>query len=450
MRIRANSPEVGDRKQISGFVSRCCMAVGLFAAMAFALVLPTGAAGAAFLLVCSVITLFIGGSGLASKGGLASYEKWFLACMALYPALVLISVAVDPRPFEWEYFDNPSRFVLLPLVYYAIRKSGVSSAGMVTGSIAGALGAGVLAIFQWTVLGSSRPSGFTNAIPFGDIALMLVCLAAVPIELPKIMRFLRPVGIGLGLAAVLLSQTRGAWIAIPFLILISMDWLPGRRSAVIGRGIPLILFLGVAMSLAVLLSGWGTTILVFLHEQYPEMRVSSFLIRIETWKAAWEIFYNHPWFGVGVDRYGVEARELLERVSLSARALESATTHAHNDFLHLGATLGVVGILAYLVPLGLLYRIGKVLPRLGSSRMGVALRMFATGQFIFSLTQTQFSHNISITFFAVTAAVLVALGFNEVQREEPVSDGPAGGPAGALEPETGRSGGCPREVMVAS
>ena len=395
------------------------MVVGLFSAMAFVLVVPTGGASASVLLVCSFLYLTFHRSGSFPANNLNTHERWFLASMTLYPVSVALSFLWNKQSFAWNYLDNPTRFLLALFVYYAIRKSGISPVALVTGSIVGAAGAGVLGIFQWTVLETPRPGGFVNPIPFADIALLLVFIALTPISLPKLWRPLRLAGIVLGVAAVILAQTRGAWLAIPFLACLALEWFPGHRSDIIKRWV-LPIAVGGSLTIGILVLSESTT---WTPSEWlgslSLIRADNLVVRIETWQAAWSLLSEHPWTGVGVGRYAVEARNLLETSGLSPEHLRSAITHAHNDFLHLGATMGIVGIISYLLPLVIIYRAGRVLCLQHCSAMGVILKLFAVGQGIFSLTQTQLSHNISSTFFATTAVCLVALGFNDWERSQP-------------------------------
>ena len=395
------------------------MDAGLFSAMAFILVVPTGGASASILLACSLAFLMFRNSRHFAGMHISTRERWFVASMALYPVTVGLSFLLNARPISWNFLDNPSRFLLALFIYYAIRRSRITPVGLVTGSIAGATGAGVLAIFQWTALDIPRPGGFANPIPFADIALLLIFMASIPIPLPKLWRLLRFLGIGIGVAAVILAQTRGAWVAIPFLAWLAMEWFPGRRSYIVKR-CALVMIVGGALSIAILVL--CESIIVTSgspHGPLALMRVDSLATRIETWQAAWKLFNEHPWTGVGVGQYAVEARPLLETSGFSPEHLIYATMHAHNDYLQLGATMGIVGVFSYLVPIILIYLAGRHLCYQQCSMMGVMLKLFAVGQGIFSLTQTQLSHNISTTFFATTAVSLMALGFNELHRIQP-------------------------------
>ena len=412
------------REQIRNFEwhSHYWIVAGLFSVMTFILILPTGAGSASIFLACSAIYLLFHSAGHFAVKRLAMHERWFLASMTLFPLSMAFSILFHAQSVAWHYFEEPSRFLLALPIYWAIRQSGATPVGLVAGSIAGAAGAGALAIFQWTILEIPRPGGFANPIPFADIALLLVLVASAPVSLPKAWGLLRPLGVGLGVVAVILAQTRGAWIAIPFLTWMAMGWFPGRWSTVVRRCISVVLIGGALLIVILVLSESFTATSGVLNDFVPRMRVASLLVRLETWQAAWALFCERPWAGVGVGHYAREVQTLLETTGLSPAHLRSAMTHAHNDFLHLGATMGVIGILGYLVPLSMIYLIGRHLCRVHCGTMGVMLKCFAVGQGIFSLTQTQLSHNISTTFFAATAVSLVALGFNDLERKQPPLD----------------------------
>lgn len=67
----------------------------------------------------------------------------------------------------------------------------------------------------------------------------------------------------------------------------------------------------------------------------------SLQVRQHALEGGWQLLQQHPWFGVGLGNFGDHApRFMLGRYL------------AHNSFLEVGATLGVVGGLAYLALLG--------------------------------------------------------------------------------------------------
>ena len=111
--------------------------------------------------------------------------KWFLGALCL-----LYVVASPPRPHAF--------LAGLPI---------------------GCAGMGALAVWQVWDQGLERATGYTNAIQWGNLALLLGSLAAVPLAVywrqhrwPW--RAGMALAMALGFAASLLSQSRGGWLAV--------------------------------------------------------------------------------------------------------------------------------------------------------------------------------------------------------------------------------------------
>ena len=79
-------------------------------------------------------------------------------------------------------------------------------------------------------------------------------------------------------------------------------------------------------------------------------------------------------------------------------------------------------MLPYLSLLICIYMIGQQCCRRRLDGIGVMLKIFVVGQGIYSLTDTLFAINYTCTFFVMTAAMLVALAFNELERHDFRSD----------------------------
>ena len=405
------------------------MNIGLFSAMALALALPTGAGGGFVLLVCSIVCLAVH-HRRAGPSLTEGYELLFLGSMILYPLAVVLNCLFLADPIQWRYFDNPSRFLMALPIYWAIRKSRATPDAMVMGAIAGASIAGIHAIFQWALLDHERSSGFTNPLPFAHVTLLLICIALIPIPLPGIWRRLRILGVALGVAALVFSQTFGAWAAVPILLFMMMRWMfvhYGMNkwwSAAIVAVLTGLLFMTVEMKTMPNLSEEAPRrdmVESEWRERLFSMLPVQIVCRIELWKAGWVFFSRHPWSGIGFDRYRTEAKKLQEEGAVSfpgcIRGGYGSLKHAHNDFVQIGATLGGPAVLAYLLPLILIYRMGRRCRRRQDDEMGIILKIYAVGHGIFSLTQSQLNHNVSTTFLAFTAVSLVALAVNRMEME---------------------------------
>jgi O-antigen ligase len=67
------------------------------------------------------------------------------------------------------------------------------------------------------------------------------------------------------------------------------------------------------------------------------------LERVAHWQAAWRMWTDHPWLGVGIGNY--EPAYARYALPLWPQALG----HAHNYYLNVAAETGAIGLLAYLV-----------------------------------------------------------------------------------------------------
>ena len=387
----------------------------MFLAMASVLILPTGAASGSILLACSIACL-IHDRFVRKSWTLRKPELWFLGVMASYPIMVTANVFTRVEPVVWRYFDDPSRFLLAIPIYLAIRQSRVSSGAFVRGAIVGAAVAGIFSGYQYLVLGNVRPGGFVNPISFSGIAFLLICISLAPIPLPPVWRCLRVCGVALGAGAVILAATRGTFLAVPILTWMMGPWLFNDRPRLRKW------FLLAPLAIVVVL-------LLIPHSRYHILNstleeltalnesnsaITSMSERLERLRVAWILFESHPWLGVGVGQYRSELRRLSDERLVGG--ISAPGTHAHSNYLHLAAEMGVAGLSIYLLQLIYLYATGHYCYRRGYEIVGVMLKTFAVGQGIYSLTDTQFSINITCTFFAMTSTVLVALAFNEMEN----------------------------------
>ena len=71
--------------------------------------------------------------------------------------------------------------------------------------------------------------------------------------------------------------------------------------------------------------------------------------RGDYYRAAWEMFKSHPFTGVGIDRYGEYYRTYRDIDAALRLGPSSVANYAHNAFLQLLATGGIILFLAYLV-----------------------------------------------------------------------------------------------------
>ena len=74
----------------------------------------------------------------------------------------------------------------------------------------------------------------------------------------------------------------------------------------------------------------------------------SVTFRGDYWRAGWRMFIHHPFFGVGLDRYGAYFRQYRDPTQAIRRGPDLISNAAHNVPLQLAATGGIFLLIAYI------------------------------------------------------------------------------------------------------
>jgi O-antigen ligase len=164
------------------------------------------------------------------------------------------------------------------------------------------------------------------------------------------------------LYVLLLTQSHGAWIAIAVAaIFIAALSLRKRRVLLIALPIFLIL-LGFTLFL------YHGRITTFIFDTHIDVHhVSTTTKRLYLWRSALDMIHDSPWFGYGMDNwlchYSLNnicftpqlhhyliARDPVTHVVTDLR-FEPNLSHPHNIFLHVWVSIGIFGLLAFIVVL---------------------------------------------------------------------------------------------------
>lgn len=158
-------------------------------------------------------------------------------------------------------------------------------------------------------------------------------------------------GVGAIAAAIVTSLSRGAWLGILIALLVLMAlWGPRLRRWVI----PIILAMGAFVWLVqsgFLPGGFTDRFLAGLDQyrifdvRYEILSPQNWAVmeRMAHWQAAWYMFLDHPWLGVGVGNYPAAYSDYQVGTWFDPLG------HAHNYYLNLLAETGITGLLAFLI-----------------------------------------------------------------------------------------------------
>ena len=234
----------------------------------------------------------------------------------------------------------------------------------------GALLAGAIAAYEHWWLGRFRVGNGINAIPFGNLALLLGTLSlAGLVSLSSARNGLR---LALALAAMagllgsVLSGTRGGWVVFPVLaliLLLALHAIRPRWSRFRGRMVGLVAVL-VAVLFAMSLmpgapvKGRLTQGVTNLQEYVAGDAGSSLGIRLEMWRAGWQLIRARPGSGWGEGRLEAQRDQWVEEGRFHPGI--SRYDQLHSDLVDTFARRGVAGLLSlmglYGLPLWLFWR----------------------------------------------------------------------------------------------
>ena len=347
--------------------------------------------------------------------------RWVVAAFAFNFLLALVCLLVRPET-KLEYLDNPSRMLFGLSAAMLVVWARPARAWLWWGVIAGALAALPFIGYQRIVLDIYRPGGWLNAITFGDIALCLglVALAAAIDYRHSTGKAIWPaLGAVAGLAATVVTGTRGGWIALVLAAILFLTYAQLLRS----RRVRLLLIGSFALfgsTFFVPAFGVQERVAQGVHDVRTWLDGGSAFtnvgIRLELWKGAGYLIEQRPLFGLDPVTVRLELRRLAEQGKIQDVVLPFE--HLHNDALQATATGGVFGLLAWfgilVAPFAFFARaIGRGAHR-GMPQFAPALAgmLVVLSYFSFGLTEVIFWSLKGSMFYALMVFLLMGFCLN--------------------------------------
>lgn len=275
------------------------------------------------------------------------------------------------------------------------------------GAAMGAILAFSIALYQVFVIGNGRAGEHINPIPFGSLSLVLAVASVLgtrhifPASPYRQWLFaIHLLGGVSGLAASLLSGSKGAWPAALVLALVAyrVYWksLTGRHKigggALLAALLALMLSLpqvGVVSRLQSALSGlqdWSAT---------GSLADGSVGTRLEMWKFALDVAPEKPWLGFG--KPGMMERKQQAVDAGQYDPYIAAPVTLHNEFLHLWVTKGIAGVASLALVYGCAFLMFHRMRRSADSRLqtiSLMGRSLIIMYLIFGLGEVAFQLNV--------------------------------------------------------
>lgn len=395
----------------------------VFMAPSLVLITHIGIGLASFLFLLTALWRF--GAGRAALARHWSEVRWVVLAFLFNFALVLLYFVLRPEQ-PLNTLEKPLRMFCAVTALMVVLVARPPRRALWWGAILGAIGAMFFIGHQRIVLAMERPGGLMNAITFGDIALVLSMVAlAATLEFRRAGRsVVWPLLGGLaGILALVMTGTRGGWIALALAALLCMRQGHLARS----RNVRLLLSAGVALAAALYFVP-ATEVQLRVQQGIDDIRkwhsgVDKFTnvgIRLELWKAAGMLIAEEPLVGQDPAVAHEKVVRWVQDGTLSDVAL--APQHLHNDALQALASGGVFGLLALVgilaAPFAFFARQARLAIERGHPPSAPALAgmLVALGYFGFGLTEMMFYSGKACIFYALMIFILMGLCLN--QKEE--------------------------------
>ena len=367
--------------------------------------------------------LFLFSAQIRKQIALSKVEKGLIAVLLLFLLSVLLEVLFYDVPIRM--IDPEGKillFIPLVLLLNAVR---IPSPVIISGIAFGALGLFILACYERYFLGMGRIGTSINAIQLGYVAfayaLLSMLLAPYCYSMNsakgKWAALLLVVCGVLALIAVVFTQTRGALIFLPLLVVISGFYYRQQLRHYIKQVVIAACLLTLAAVVLIPQSsimGRLSAGVVNTEKYFTEGNaVTSAGVRLELWKSAVLVAIKSPVFGVGVTEYVAEKEALIQAGKLDPSVRQF--THSHNSYVYASARRGMVGLIILLALMFYPVYIGHKQQQQSSpvsKSPAVSLLVFGWFFVFANVTQVFFAHNSGVIMYTGLLIVIVSLMLN--------------------------------------
>jgi len=366
----------------------------------------------------------------------ADEKRLFLAIGIFFFAALLITVTSG---FVYKAIGKYSHLLLAIPVYLYLRHIGIKLAYLWYGLVAGSAVVAGVAFYEVMIKGIPRAHSLTHPIVFGDLSLIMGCMSMAGYgwfkrQSHKLVA-LPIIALLCGLFASILSQSRGGWVAIPFLLVIFFWYIQPRFSFKLKAAMAALALVFLAVIYVIPQTGVSLQVDRTLKslEQYGDSeitsgkRATSVGTRLEMWQASWKMFTDNPVLGVGWGHYLDEAKKQVEQGLRNQSA--AAFDHPHSQYFTALASGGLVGfitmLLLFLIPAWLFIKYIKKHESDDISRLSLAGLLLIVGYMAFGISEPLLDRSRSVNFFAFYLVVFFAAIYGQRRQISENSSGKA-------------------------
>ena len=272
-------------------------------------------------------------------------NRSLIAAIAVFFCTALLSALTAYEPITslkqlWKYFY---RMVPFFLSVFFVRTRQQLTVIML------ALGVSIFiadsyAIWQG-IRGQSRATAFgANAMILAGYLVQMIPLLLVMIAdkecLGKRTRSPLALIFLLSLIALIYNGTRGAWVAVAFAFVVYGIMSINHNKYILPSVLILFIAAGTVFGMTPALQQRAQSIVDINDRSNSE--------RIALWKSGWNMFREHPLTGIGLGNF----EKLYQEKYILPEAKNRNLSHAHNNFVHIAAETGILGLAGFIYMFG--------------------------------------------------------------------------------------------------
>ena len=340
-----------------------------------------------------------------------SWEKWWIFSILLFFGLIVLDVLMGYGDIS--VLDSPSRLILAIPVFIYIRKVGIDIDSIWVASAIGSVLSGLYAYYQHAILGTNMAEGFTSHIYFGQVALVLTLFSFVGLIMNKKIwvKGLLLISVIIGFYAVLVSGSRGGWMAISAIVVLFLSIKTNKKYFLIKLISSTVLIVTLytayqAPQLPVKSRVDAAVNNVIAYYQEDKVNTSSGF-RLEMWKAAWMMTKDSNFLGVGEAQYHSNVERLIKEGQVDKGL--SYFSAPHSQYFNSLSEQGVIGFLSLLlmmlIPLKVALR--KIKENRGGQFSALFIAILIVSYMDFMATQETLERQLMVVIYAFILAILL-------------------------------------------
>jgi len=366
----------------------------------------------------AILMLLVSIVGLIATRGqdypsLQAWEKYWFASLFFFVGLVYVDIL---RGFgDISDIDSQSRLILAIPVYLYVRRVGSNLNIVLVGAAIGGIFSGVIAWNEYYYLSYSMAEGIAgNHIYFGEIALLLSILSIFGLTFVKSysIKLLLVAGFIFGGYAMLISGSRGGWIALPTILILLMSyniWNIALWKRLLGSIMVVVILFSAYHSPELPVKQRVDLAINEVVSYYSDSEMSSIGYRLEMWKASYLSAKDGNFLGNGENSYRSEVKRLVQEGRVDKSLIRFVDPHS--QYFNTLLDQGVIGVLSLLliffIPLKVLFNNLKNQKQSHVSAMFSSIILLSFMEFMITVSTLEIQ--IMSLFFAFTLSIFLGL-----------------------------------------